>query len=575
MKNKAQLEAMLRRIDGKGYKAYKDIQGVYDFGNFTLYIDYVQGDPFASPSRIRVIVPQRIAGFPAYLYSSHPRRKGLEDYITRQIAKSIAGIVKGRRGTGKSGQISVISTGQQILNRTSVMINSTGIETRLSMGLPAHGRRVMAGQAVEMFFNELPAIAERSLLYKNLDRDAVLKHVNLAEDQWILRNKIKEMGLVAFVANGSILPRRSGVDDRPLQRGAVPFISPPELEVMVELPHAGRVKGMGIPKGITLIVGGGYHGKSTLLRAIERGVYDHISGDGRELVVTAGDAVKIRAEDGRRVEKVDISPFISNLPGNESTVAFSTDNASGSTSQAANIMEALEIGTSLLLIDEDTSATNFMIRDARMQALVHKDSEPITPFIDRAAGLYEQLGVSTIIVVGGSGDYFDIADRIIMMERYIPKDVTKKAREIAAEFAARRCSEAAGMPLRVTHRCPIPESLAIEGRKKKIKSRGLDNIQYGYTNLELDDVEQLVDSNQTRAIGDIIRYAMENYMDGKATLREIVYKVHKDIEEKGLDVISPFKGFHPGDYAQPRPQEIAAAINRLRILEVKQAPSMK
>ncbi len=568
MQNRTQLENVLRRIDGRGYKAYKDIQGSYDFGNFILHIDHVQGDPFASPSRIRVVVPQKVAGFPQELYSSKPRKKGLEDFLTRQISKNIARIVKGNRGTGKSGQISVISVGQEILNRTSVLVTNSSVEARMTMGLPARGRTVLAGQAMEMFFGELPRLVEQSLIYRNLDNAALLKHVNLAEDQWVLRNKIKEMGLVAFIANGSILPRRSGVDDRPMERGAVPFKSPPELEVMVELPHAGKVWGMGIPKGITLIVGGGYHGKSTLLHAIERGVYDHIPGDGRELVVTVEDAVKIRAEDGRRVEKVDISPFINNLPNGESTKAFSTENASGSTSQAANIMEALEIGTSLLLIDEDTSATNFMIRDARMQKLVHKDSEPITPFIDRVEDLYEQLGVSTIIVVGGSGDYFDVAHRVIMMEQYVPKDVTAKAKAIAQEYKTDRKKEVGGQPIRVTHRIPIPHSLSLTGRKKKIKSRGLDNIQYGHTNLILDDVEQLVDVNQTRAIGDIIRYAMENYMDGKTTLKEIIQKVQRDIEEKGLDVIAPFEGLHPGDYAQPRPQEIGAAINRLRILRV-------
>ncbi|MFS8500892.1 MAG: ABC-ATPase domain-containing protein [Caldicoprobacter sp.] len=569
MQSRMQLESVLRRIDGRGYKAYKDIEGTYDFGNFILHIDHVQGDPFASPSRIRVVIPQKVAGFPQELYSSKPRKKGLEDFLTRQISKNIPKIVKGNRGTGKSGQISIISVGQEILNRTSVLVSDVSVEARLTMGLPARGRTILSGQAMEMLFGELPRLVEQSLIYRNLDRAALLKHVNLAEDQWVLRSKIKEMGLVAFVANGSILPRRSGVDDRPMESGAVPFKSPPELEVMVELPHAGKVWGMGIPKGITLIVGGGYHGKSTLLRAIERGVYDHIPGDGRELVVTVEDAVKIRAEDGRRVEKVDISPFINNLPNGEPTTSFSTENASGSTSQAANIMEALEIGTSLLLIDEDTSATNFMIRDARMQRLVHKDSEPITPFIDRVEELYEQLGVSTIIVVGGSGDYFDVAHRIIMMENYVAKDVTAIAKAIAQEYRTDRKKEGGGQPIRITQRIPIPHSLSLKGRKK-IKSRGLDNIQYGHTNLVLDDVEQLVDVNQTRAIGDIIRYAMENYMDGKTTLREIIQKVCRDIDEKGLDVISPFKGLYPGDYAQPRPQEIGAAINRLRILKVKQ-----
>jgi len=570
MESSVQLIKILQKIDGKGYKAYKDVQGSYDFGKFILHIDYVQGDPFASPSRVRITVPQRVAGIPAHLFDSPSKSKGLEDFLTRQLHKNIHKLVKGNRGTGKSGMISVISVGQEILKRTSVLVNSIQVEARLSIGLPARGRMVLGHEAVEMLTEELPKLVDGSLIYENLDKTAVKKHVDLAEDQWFLRQKIKEMGLVAFIANGSVLPRRSGVDDRPLEQGAIPFVSPTELEVKVQLPNAGLISGMGIPAGITLIVGGGYHGKSTLLRAIERGVYDHIPGDGREFVVTIDNAMKIRAEDGRRVEKVDISPFINNLPNGETTKAFSTENASGSTSQAANIMEALELGCSLLLLDEDTSATNFMIRDARMQKLVPSDSEPITPFIDRVRSLYEELGVSTILVLGGSGDYLDVADRVIMMDNYIPKEVTQKAKVIAQEITTGRIVESTKTDMVVTHRIPLPHSLSLDGKKKKVKSRGVDTIQYGHTNLELDYMEQLVDVNQTRAIGDIIQYAMKKYIDGRASLREVVENVQKDIEEKGLDIISPYRGLHPGDYAQPRSMEIGGAINRLRILKVKQ-----
>lgn len=570
MANIAHLKKALERIDGKGYKAYKDIQGSYDFGSFTLHIDYVQGDPFASPSRVRVVVPQRIAKIPNHLFDTPPKCRGLEDYLTRILRDNIYRIVKGSRGTGKSGMISVISVGQEILKRTSVVVTPAQVEARLSVGLPARGRRVLAGQAIDMFMEELPKVIEASLFYESLNKEAIEKHVGVAEDQWVLRKKIKEMGLVAFVANGSILPRKSGVDDRPMDRGAIPFKSPAELEVEVELPNRGLISGMGIPKGVTLIVGGGYHGKSTLLRAIERGVYDHIPGDGREMVVTIEDAMKIRAEDGRRVEKVNISPFINNLPNGETTKAFCTENASGSTSQAANIIEALELDCSLLLLDEDTSATNFMIRDSRMQKLVPEGSEPITPFIDRVRTLYEELGVSTILVLGGSGDYLDVADTVIMMENYIPKDVTQKAKKIAEEFPTDRVEESKNTSIEITHRIPLAQSLSLAGTKKKVKSRGTDTIQYGHTNLMLDDMEQLIDVNQTKAIADIIQYAMKKYMDGKATLKEIVEKVEMDIEKNGLDVISPFYGMHPGDYAKPRPMEIAGAINRLRLLKVKQ-----
>jgi predicted ABC-class ATPase len=293
----------------------------------------------------------------------------------------------------------------------------------------------------------------------------------VCEDQHHLRQQLEEYNLVSFIANGSILPRESGVSDKPLRDNVKKFVSPPSLEIEISLPNRGPIRGMGIPEGVTLIVGGGYHGKSTLLRAIERGVYNHIPGDGREYIATVPSGVKVRAEDGRRIEQVDISPFISNLPNNEDTSKFSTDNASGSTSQAANIMEALEAEAKLLLLDEDTSATNFMIRDARMQKLVRDDKEPITPFIDRIRQIYEMLGVSTILVLGGSGDYFDVADRVIMMDNYVPRDVTSLAKGISQQIPVLRQAQAQGHDFRITHRIPIPQSLSLEGRKTKVKAR--------------------------------------------------------------------------------------------------------
>ncbi len=305
---------------------------------------------------------------------------------------------------------------------------------------------------------------------------------------------------------------------------------------------------MGIKRGVTLIVGGGYHGKSTLLKAIERGVYNHIPGDGREFVLTVEDAVKIRAEDGRKIENVDISPFISKLPFGLTTEDFTTENASGSTSQAANIMEALEIGTSLLLLDEDTSATNFMIRDGRMQSLVSKEKEPITPFIDRVRQLYEKMKISTILVVGGSGDYFDVADCVIMMENYEPKDVTDKAKRISEEYRSLRKIEVNNDFGRIKNRIPIKRSLEIKG-KDKIKVKGIDKIMYGKTLIDLSFVEQLVDSSQTEAIANIIKYIRDRYINDKTSLKDIIKRVYKDIEEKSLDIISPYTGSPAGNLA--------------------------
>jgi predicted ABC-class ATPase len=306
-----------------------------------------------------------------------------------------------------------------------------------------------------------------------------------------------------------------------------------------------------------------------LLAALEHSVYNHAPGDGREQVATVDSATKIRAEDGRRVEGVDISPFINNLPFGRDTTGFRTDDASGSTSQAANIMEALEAGSKLLLLDEDTSATNFMIRDARMQRLVATEREPITPFIDRARELYEQDGVSTILVMGGSGDYFDTADQVIMMDHYRPRDVTAEARKIAEDFPTLRAPEKPDALKTVSTRIPLPESFdPMKGRKTVIRARGKGHIQFGRTTIDLDRVEQIVDESQTRAIGDILFFALrEGIIDGKRSIRQVLQAVEERIDGEGLDVLSPF-GSPQAGYARPRPQEISAAVNRLRTLAV-------
>jgi len=568
MQNAADLRRMLRRIDGKGYKAYREIEGAYDFGEYTLFVDRAQGDPFASPSLVRAQVPQEVALFPRNAYSNKSREVALRDFVTRKAFDASRRFCKGYRGSGNSGIISVDRPGQEILERTSAFVTELHVEARFVMGLPALGRTVVARHAEAMFFEELPQIVRTSLFFQNLDKRALLKHIEIAEDSDFLRDQLDRLGLVAIVADGAILPRTSGVDPRPLTKGlVVPLESPESLRVKVELPNRGAITGMGIPKGVTLIVGGGYHGKSTLLRALELGVYNHIPGDGRELVVTNGYTVKIRAEDGRRIEKVDISPFIANLPFGQDTTEFSTEDASGSTSQAANIIEALEAGAHVLLIDEDTSATNFMIRDHRMQELVSKDKEPITPFIDKVRQLYQDMGVSTILVMGGSGDYFDVAEHVICMVEYKPYDVTEPACAIADKYRTDRRAEGGRRFGNISERIPLAHSFdPSKGRREvRISSKGLQSIAFGTHHIDLGAVEQLVDISQTRAIGDAIYYATK-YMDGGRTLREVVDAVLMGIMEKGLDLLSPMP---VGDYAAFRALELAAAINRLRTLSVR------
>ncbi len=565
------LRRTLERIAGRGYRAYKEIEGIYAFPGYELRIDHVQGDPFATPSAVRVVVPEGVAGFPPRLFSTPERKIGLEDLLLRAVSGEIRKRVKGNRGSGRSGLIAIMRCGQEILPRTAVEVAEGCVEARIQVGLPAFGRSIAAREAVAMLFEEVPKVVERALLYPSLDHRLLEERARLVDDQRAAREALGEMGVVAFVENGSILPRRTGISDEPMKgKRVIPFVSPASLEVAIALPNRGVVKGMGIPKGITLIVGGGYHGKSTLLGAISGGVYDHIEGDGREFVITDRGAVKIRAEDGRRVEKVDISAFIDNLPFGQDTMAFSTDDASGSTSQAANIMEALEVGATTLLLDEDTSATNFMIRDVRMQRLVAKTKEPITPFIDRAQGIYESLGVSTVLVMGGAGDYFDIADTVIMMDSYRAVDVTEEARAIAREHPSDRLPEGDGTFHAPVPRVPLADGFdPYRGRKAKIQPRGTGVLVFGDTTVLLDDLEQLVDEGQTRATGDLIHYMAREHLDGRTSLRDALTAAMKEIEKQGLTVLSPFRDQPEGTYALPRINEAAGAVNRMRTLRVR------
>ena len=568
MRPAERLRSELVAIDGGGYGAYKRILGSYDFGDSTLHVDDVQADPFASPSRLRAVFPPETTRLPDDLVRSRIRRGAAADYLNRRLWRQLRAVSR-VRGSGKSGVIGILKPGQQILERTSLQIDEAGkVVARLTAGLPARGRRVLGHQAAEMLLTTIPDALRRALSAAHLEIGPIRRHADLAEDSAALREQLPERGLIAFIPNGAILPRRSGVDDRPLApSSAVRFEAPETLRVALEAPNRGPVIGMGIPRGITLIVGGGYHGKSTLLRAIENGIYDHIEGDGRELAVTVHDAAKIRAEDGRAIASVDISNFMTGLPGGEDTARFSTENASGSTSQAASISEALEVGARCLLIDEDTSATNFMIRDSRMQALIQEEDEPITPFIDRARQMYDELGVSTVLVVGGAGDYFDVADTVIGMRRYLPIDLTERARGIAERHQTDRRHE--GGPWSAL-RLRRPDPASIDARRGKkpvsIKVRTPTRVLFGTEELELAALEQIVEGAQVRAIAQSLAHASGRWIDGHRTVREALEGLMGEIRLNGLDVIDSRQA---GDYAEFRIFELAAALGRLRTLRIR------
>ena len=555
------LESTLDRIDRKGYGAYRDIQGSHDLGPFTLFVDRVQRDPFAPPSLIRVRTREN--RFDPSLFENPVRRVAFEDFLTRCVERAARSVARGNRGSGGSGKIEIQRSSQVVIPRTSMVVEDGYVEARMAAGLPARGRSVDARAARGMLTNELPEIVRQALTSEKVDEVAAREHVETVEDTNRLRDLLPSLGLVAFVSDGSVLPRESGASDRPLRDGATPFRSPDEFRVSVELPNHGSVSGMGVPEGVTLIAGGGFQGKSTLLSALSWGVYDHVPDDGRELVVTRPDAVKIRAEDGRSVAGVDISAMIGNLPGGRSTRAFSTSNASGSTSQAANIAEALEVGTSLLLVDEDTSATNFMIRDERMRELVRR--EPITPFIDLVGPLHSALGVSTIVVVGGVGDYLDVADRVILMEDYKPRDATDTAHEVCERFPPRAPQENRREIVSPETRRVDPASIDLRrGKRETARGKGLHTVELGRERVDLSYLEQLAESGQTEAIARIIG----EFATGKGSrgIREIAEASLDAIEKYGLGSLGNFRG-HPGELSLPRAQEVAAAINRIRSLD--------
>lgn len=583
MKTAEDLQKVLRVIDRRSYPAYKDTRGSYSFGKYMLSIDHVQGDPFASPSKVSIHVEGAAAGFPKECYEKKERRVAMQDYLLRLFGREADKYNFKAKGSGKSGLLSVSRCGQEVLERTACVIapGNGKLTVRLEIGFPANGRTICSSELEKILFDFLPKCVQSVLFYPQLDKRGIQSVLFLADDRKYIREHLKELGLTAFVANGSILPRESGISDKPM-KDSVPFVSPKSMEVAMKLPHRGEVSGMGIKKGITLIVGGGYHGKSTLLKALELGVYDHIAGDGREYVIAETDAVKIRAEDGRSVVGDDISLFINNLPGGKDTKSFDTEDASGSTSQAANVIEAIESGSSLLLIDEDTSATNFMVRDELMQRVVHRDKEPITPFIERARFLYEENNISCIIVAGSSGSYFHIADRIIQMDHYKPEEITSFAKKNAEAFPAVTFPKKAPiMPCynRIPDRKkvygdkPKKDRYAAKGEQDrsdriKVKGMGKEGVSLDKETIRLHYVEQLADPEQAVALGYLLAYAEQNMFDGKSTMQEIINRLMCLIEKDGLAAIIP-GGYLPSGLALPRKQEIFACFNRWRGLRIK------
>ncbi|WP_159813086.1 ABC-ATPase domain-containing protein [Actinomyces sp. zg328] len=556
----------LHALDGRAYPAYRAILGRYLAPEgWALHIDRVQADPYAPPTRIRVTAPASLPSLALLaregLLATADRRLALADFLTREIHA-------GFKGTA----LSIAAPGQEILERSAVVLlpAATGaedagawtIEVRARMALPAQGRSIQGHEAARIVGRDLVREIETALSLTGARAERLLAHVEALEDHRALTAAVREAGWVSFLADGSLLPRRSGVSDEPLRSGGVALRAPESLAATVVLPHAGAVRGTAVPKGVTVIVGGGYHGKSTLLAAIERGVYPHVPGDGRELVATVPDAVKVRAADGRAVTGVDLTPFISHLPAGRDTAAFTTRNASGSTSQAAAIVEAIEAGATALLLDEDTSATNLLIRDARMRSLVAAEREPITPLVDRVGALSSRLGVSTVMVMGGSGDYLDVADHVLLLDSYELRDATEQARAVVVE-QPREGTALEDFPLG-SGRVPAPAPARARRGPIRTRARGTDALTLDREEVDISDVAGIVDPGQAEAAAHALRALLERRFDAASTLRECLDDLEALLDDEGLDALDEGGAF----LVRPRMVDVAAAVNRYRPLEV-------
>ena len=562
MKTQKELLDLLHQIDHKGYKAYKEVKGVYKMQNYTLCVDAVQGDPFATPSRVRMLILNE-HNFPEELFQTKCRKIAAEDFLLRRLQRQLSDkkdrkeVVSQdgyhRGGSGKSGLVMACRTGQLVLERTAVLLSHNEIEVRLEVGFPAYGRTIAAGELEKIFTKQFPEIVNRVFTYSKIAKDEMRAAVELSDDQLAIREALKERELVAFVANGAILPRMSGISELPL-KGALAFETPESMQVTLDLPHRGKITGMGIKKGVTLIAGGGYHGKSTLLKAIQNGVYNHVAGDGREYVITDDSAVKLRAEEGRAIKEEDISMFLNHLPNHADTAKFSTENASGSTSQAAGTMEAMEGGAKLLLIDEDTSATNFMVRDYKMALLVAEEKEPITPYLSCVRSIYEKLGISTILVVGSSGAYLSAADCVLCLDEYQVRDVTERAKQIADSYEG----------IAVEQKCGIKRSVA-RREIEKVRVFGRESIALDKEEIMLRDLEQLNEESQAAAVAYLLQYALSHFADGKRNAKMLTDMLYDEIKRKGFSCLIPAY-YGAGAPAMPRKAEVLAAFLRYRRL---------
>ncbi len=549
MKSLQALEEKITSLASKRLKDYPRLAGEYRFPDFDLFMDSVPQDADRSPVRARLRVKIADAEIPQVIFNTKEGEVALRDFFTREFSGKTTGLSMKKQAGG--GKFYIDRPGREMLETSSVVIDNGLIEVRFSIDLPNDKGRIPGPALSELLMRRLPRVVRGSIFFKNFESEKLTEWIETYQDATALRKGLDAAGLVAFIADGSVPAGIRKEDDTRKS-----FRSPQELSVTLDVPNRGTIRGMGIPKGVTIIAGGLNSGKELLLQAISAGVYNHVPGDGREFIVSAADTMFVQAEDGRRIENVDISPFISGKFNHEKTSSYRIKRATMLDSQAAAVMEALEIGSSLLLIDENTSAPALLQNDTRMKGLLEAENT-ISSLPEILPALSKSIGVSSIVSLSASGDFLDVADTVILMKGGKVLDATAQAKEGAN-------ASVSGEEINIKRprgRQPLRASLTpLENEKQKIRPQGVGYVQYGDEFIDMTRVPQLVSASQARGIARGLAL-LHRLLDRSRSLKDAVDEVMRRVETVGLDTLS---NRCMGDLAVFRREELAAAVNRLK-----------
>jgi predicted ABC-class ATPase len=569
-----ELFALLGALDGQPFDGYQQLSGrTFEHEHFHIRFVHIQGSPGAFPASVcQLFLPSSDLGLAGRRCSTTPRKVATADYLLRAFASSAAIHARQNRGSQGSGSFQPLPMPPQVLRRNVVAFNEGSARIAFHVSLPgSRNNRILSRQAQHMFATEMNAIV-CGLRKASADEERLKEHCDVVEDMLVIQERLADFGLVAFVGDGAILPRRSSASQAPLKKGAVAFYAPDNMAVEMDFPNAGRVRGLGIRQGVSVLVGGGYHGKSTLLDALAKGVYPHIPGDGREQVITHPDAAVVCAEEGRSVSGLDITGFIDRLPGDIHASHFWTQNASGSTSEAAAIIEAVLAGAKFLLVDEDSSAINFLVKDPDMRTLIPED--PITPLVDRIRDLHRRYGVSTLVAMGASAGYLGVADQVIAIRNYLPVSVSGRLNKLSPpqpETPAdllklsdnRRLLPGNFNPAYRARR--LDKTVPVRIKPLRLREKVLE---YGNEALDLTTLAGLVDPHQVVAVGYALLLARDEIRQSRISPSDLAARLVRRIEEEGLGVLNSAVD-SPVFLAYPRRLELAGAINRIRNLKVE------